>query len=260
MAKRRGDDEPEGASEDGTPSSVGLSVIRAAEVPLAVIFRRGPTKQVRMIRWDMRTDDFQRGQWLAGRVYPMRCDVSADGKYVIYAGMRRGDEWRAIAKLPYFTPLAVWDGPNAGGWASTTDLALPSWVVATWPPHRANRDGWAPAGEEAAPFRDTKPHATLPALSLQRRDATPVMDGYASWTDRHSHVFQLFDHRSDVFYDLGTADWADWHPSGDVAIARDGAITRIPIVKRAPGTHRVIADFSGETFERIKPPADATRW
>ena len=257
MAEARDGDEE--SRDDGTPSSVGLSVIRAADVPIAVLFRRGPTKQVRMIRWDMRTDAFQRGQWLAGHVYAYRCDVSADGKYVIYAGMRRGDEWRAIAKLPYFTPLAVWDGPNAGGWASSTDGALPSWVVPGWPPHLANRDGWAPVEPGAAPFRDTKSHPMLPALSLRRRDATP-MDGYASWTDRHSHVFRVFDHRGDFDHDLGTADWADWHPSGDVAIARDGTISRIPILKRTPGPPRVIADFVGETFEKLAPPADATRW
>ncbi len=247
--------------DEGTPASVGLSVIRARDVPIALIFRRGPTKQVRMVRWDMRRDDFLRGQWLAGRVYPYASEISPDGTYVDYQGMRRGTTWRAITKLPYFTPLAVW---GATGWESSTEDPLPSWlpyeaVHRMWPRGGAPRDGFEPT-EDAAPFRLRSVHRTVDGMELQRRDAIPVLDGYASWTDRHSFVYQVFDRRSEAAFDLGTADWAEWHPSGDVAIARDGMISRIPITRRALGEARVIADFTGETFEKMPPPPDATRW
>ncbi len=245
-------------ADDDEPAQVGLSILRARDVDVAVILRRGPTKQVRMIRWDMRRDDFVRGQWVAARIYAYASRITPDGKYVDYSGMRRGDTWRAVARPPYFTPLAVWGGITGqpGGWQSTTDAALPSWLVPSW--RVENRNDWVAA--EDAPFRERIPHATIRDLDLQRRAATPVMDGYASWTDRHSHVFRLFDRRAEAAHDLGTADWADWHPSGDLAIARDGLITRIPIERRAPGSSRVIADFTGDTFEKLPPPPDATRW
>ena len=61
------------------------------DAQVAVVFRRGPTKQVRMILWRLDSDELERGQWLAGRIYPERCDISPDGRLVIYFGMRRGD-------------------------------------------------------------------------------------------------------------------------------------------------------------------------
>jgi hypothetical protein len=253
------DPEPERPAHFQTPE-VGLSVLRARDVEIAAILRRGPTKQVRMIRWDMRRDELQRGQWVAARIYAYASRITPDGKYVDYHGIRRGDTWRAIAKPPYFTPLAVWGGINGqpGGWESPTGAPLPAWLTPGW--RVENRNDWVAAGEEAAPFRERIPHPAFRELELQRRDATPVMDGYASWTDRHSEVFRIFDLRSETAHDLGTADWADWHPSGDLAIARDGTISRIPIVQRVPGEPRVIADFNGETFEKLPPPKAATIW
>lgn len=246
--------------DDDLPQSplVGLSVLRARDVDVAVIFRRGPTKQVRMVRWDLRRDDFLRGQWMAARVYAYASRITPDGKYVDYSGMRRGDTWRAVAKPPYFTPLAVWGANGQPGWQPTTEAPLPAWLVPSW--RVENRNDWVAADHGAAPFRERAPHPALPGLDLQRRPATPVMDGYASWTDRHAYVVRIFDHRGEAGYDLGTADWADWHPSGDLAIARDGLISRIPIVRRAPGDARVIADFNGEVFEKLPPPNDATIW
>lgn len=241
------------------PPLVGLWVIRARDVPIAVVFRRGPTKYVRMVRWDMRHDDFERGQWVAARIYADGSRITPDAKYVDYNGIRRGDTWRAVAKPPYFTPLAVWGGPTLelpAGWRSTTDAPVPAWLVPDWRPE--NRNDWVACSDP--PFALRTPHPTISELDLQRRDATPVHDGYTSWTDRHAYVVRLYDRRSEAEYELGTADWVDWHPSGDIAIARDGVIARIPIERRAPGESRAIADFNGETFEKLPPPPDATRW
>ena len=119
--------------DEGTPASVGLSVIRARDVPIALIFRRGPTKQVRMVRWDMRRDDFLRGQWLAGRVYPYASEISPDGTYVDYQGMRRGTTWRAITKLPYLiTARSILSSSSAASasWALfRISIRLPSWPI-----------------------------------------------------------------------------------------------------------------------------------
>ncbi len=265
MAKRRDveaavDNEDDDVADDQRHNqipTVGLWILRASAAPIAVIFRRGPTKQVRLVRWDLRTDDFQRGQWMAARAYADRSRISPDGVYVDYVGIRRGNEWRAIAKVPYFTPLAV---REPTGWVSPTSTALPPWLLRSgqlWP--QEPLDGWQPVAEPGA-YPLHKPHPTIPDLVLQRRDARPVMDGYASWTDRHAYDYRLFDARGDVEHDLGTADWGDWHPSGDLAVAREGLITRIPMLRRAPGEARVIADFNGETFEKLPPPPRALVW
>ena len=48
----------------------------------AVVFRRGPSSCVAVIGWDLGKDTFMVGQWLRGRIYPFRCDLSPDGKYL----------------------------------------------------------------------------------------------------------------------------------------------------------------------------------
>ncbi len=61
-----------------------LHVILAREAPKAVVFRRGPSGQVCTLGWDLETDTFTLGQWLKGRIYEYRSDLSPDGEHMIY--------------------------------------------------------------------------------------------------------------------------------------------------------------------------------
>ncbi len=56
--------------------AVRLSVLLARDAPCAVVFRRGPSKQVLLCLWRTDTDEVIEGQWLKGRVYEHRCDLS----------------------------------------------------------------------------------------------------------------------------------------------------------------------------------------
>jgi hypothetical protein len=74
-----------------TPASTRLHAIVARDVRRAVVFRRGPSKQVRMLLWDLKTDEIMGGQWLSGRIYDGRCGLSPDGKLLVYfAGKLQG--------------------------------------------------------------------------------------------------------------------------------------------------------------------------
>jgi len=92
-----------------------LHVVMAREANKAVIVRRGPSRWVRLILWHTDTDEFEGGQWLRGRIYGERCDLSPDGSLFLYfatqhhkyAGGYRGT-WTAISKPPYLTALALW--------------------------------------------------------------------------------------------------------------------------------------------------------
>lgn len=98
-------------------SSVRLYVILARKAPLAVVFRRGPSKQVLLVLWHTDTDQFVEGQWLKGRIYERRCDLSPSGKRLIYFAARyRGpyETWTAISKPPFLTALALW--PKGDSW------------------------------------------------------------------------------------------------------------------------------------------------
>lgn len=101
-----------------------LHVLLAREVDYAVVIRRGPSKHVCTVGWDMKTNEFALGQWLKGRIYERRSDLSPDGKYMIYFAMNgkwnsiAKGSWTAISKAPYLKAMCLWpkgDCWNGGG-------------------------------------------------------------------------------------------------------------------------------------------------
>lgn len=99
-------------------SHARLFVLIAHEAPVGVIFRRGPSGQVLLIKWDLDRDTFELGQWLKGRVYERRCDLSPDGELLLYfaSDQRRAmSSWTAISRPPYFTALSLWPKCNTFG-------------------------------------------------------------------------------------------------------------------------------------------------
>ena len=100
-----------------------MFVLLARKAPVAVVFRRGPSKHVLLVRWNLSDDSFEAGQWLKGRVYERRCDVSEDGERLIYfaANYRARDAqrtWTAVSRPPDFTALALW--PKGDAWGGRT--------------------------------------------------------------------------------------------------------------------------------------------
>jgi hypothetical protein len=95
-----------------------LFALIARDARVGVVFRRGPTKQVLLIRWDLAADSFEAGQWLKGRVYERRCDLSPSGDRLVYfAATHRPplQTWTAISRPPYFTAVALWPKGDAWG-------------------------------------------------------------------------------------------------------------------------------------------------
>ena len=117
------------ADEDFAPRLHGL-LARSADT--AVIIRRGPSTRVATFSWDRRTNEVQLGQWLKGRIYERRSDLTPDGKHLIYFavnGQRRNEtrgSWTAISRAPYLHALDLhakgdcWEGgglfPNSGSY------------------------------------------------------------------------------------------------------------------------------------------------
>lgn len=131
----------------------------AREAPVGVIFRRGPSRWVQLIRWNTETDEFEPGQWLKGRVYERRCDLSPDGRLLGYFALApRGDtySYTAISRPPYFTALAIWfkeDCWSGGGLFESNHefLINNSGAMHKTPleiPHLTVRDAALPIGED----------------------------------------------------------------------------------------------------------------
>lgn len=95
-------------------SPARLHAVFAKDKPYAVVFRRGPSKQVCTLLWDRKNDTFKLGQWLKGRIYERRADLSPDGKYLIYFAMngkwdsKTGGSWTAISKAPWLKAIELY--------------------------------------------------------------------------------------------------------------------------------------------------------
>ena len=116
------------------PKNVRLYAILARDSSRAVLFRRGPSKQVLLVNWDTATDTIEEGQWFKGRIYERRCDLSPCGEFLLYfaASQRRPHySWTAISRPPYFTALALWPKGDAWGggghFASRDHILLNHW-------------------------------------------------------------------------------------------------------------------------------------
>jgi hypothetical protein len=101
-----------------------LALLRAARAPVALILRRGPSRWVEAIRWDLTSDRFERGHWFHGRIYDGRSDLSPDGELFVYfasqfTGRTVNDPdytyaWTAVSRVPWLTALALW--PKGDCW------------------------------------------------------------------------------------------------------------------------------------------------
>lgn len=81
---------------------------------MGVVFRRGPSKQVCSFLWERDTDTFSLGQWLNGRIYERRADISPDGRLLIYFAMNgrwqteTGGSWTAISRAPWLKAISLY--------------------------------------------------------------------------------------------------------------------------------------------------------
>jgi hypothetical protein len=164
-----------------------LHVLLARRAPLAIVLRRGPSKSVAAIAWDRRADRFTVGQWLRGRIYERRSDLSPDGKHLIYFAMNGKwsspalGAWTAVSRAPYLRAVALYakgdcwhggglfvdnrhywlnDGYGHKSLTTTTEVHradrsayVPTWGGECWGVYflRLERDGWTPRPELAPP-------------------------------------------------------------------------------------------------------------
>lgn len=101
-----------------------LHVLLSRTARTGVVIRRGPSKVMCTVGWNRADDTFAMGQWLRGRIYERRADLSPDGKHLIYFAMNgrwksetRG-AWTAVSRAPYLKALvllAKGDCWNGGG-------------------------------------------------------------------------------------------------------------------------------------------------
>jgi hypothetical protein len=101
------------------PKSTARLFVAYSENPKrTLVLRRGPSRQVATFNWDRTTDKFTLGQWLKGKIYWHRADISPDGKHWIYLALGRGGQtYTVVAKTPFLKALDYhpWMGTWGGG-------------------------------------------------------------------------------------------------------------------------------------------------
>ena len=149
--------------------SVRLYAILARKAPLAVVFRRGPTRQVLLVQWRTDTDEFYEGQWIKGRIYERRCDLSPSGKRLIYFAANYKTpyfSWTAISKPPYLAAVALW--PKGDGWGGGGLFAKEKEILLN---HRKNEMALAD-GFRLPQFVKVDPFGTRPGWG----EDSPIID------------------------------------------------------------------------------------
>jgi hypothetical protein len=102
--------------------------IPAGEAPVVAVRQRDPSARCRTGRRELEPPAYEPGSWVHGTLYPQRCDLSPDGRWLAYfvhkaaAAWGPGGTYPAISRLPWLRALAAWGTdpapapPEAGDW------------------------------------------------------------------------------------------------------------------------------------------------
>jgi hypothetical protein len=100
-----------------SPRVFGIPATRA---PVVAVLRRGPSEWSHVGRWDVARGVYEPGAWIRANLYPQRCDLSPDGRWLVYFTLKGRATWRAgstyvaISRLPWLRALAAW--ATCGTW------------------------------------------------------------------------------------------------------------------------------------------------
>lgn len=277
-----------GRLKPAVPARVHILLARAA--PTAVVVRRGPSKQVCMLGWNRDNDRIEIGQWLRGRIYELRCDLSPDGRHLIYFAMNgrwrspSKGSWSAISRAPYLKALAFWpkgDCWNGGGlFVSDRDY----WLNDAFGRHQLQRDDTRLRRVEAPPMAHCLgecPDIYYPRLERDGWAMTPVSpdDGnqrtvfdkplpFDHWVLRKIAVagfhrrpgrgcyydqHALWNRRDERLIELPEWEWAELDRHRLVWVEA-GRLMTAPLDKSGLGEPRLIYDFNPLSWQSLHAP------
>lgn len=277
------------AQHTGPAPNVSLKVLFAAQEDKAVILRRGPQEHFHLIAWDLKSDTFERGQWLRGRV--RLSDLSPDGARLLYwAAQYHRPRTRPTASV-YYQPappaLTSRRGrrriPNyvreqeASAPLARAEESFSTWTAVSKPPYFTALAVWPSLGtwSGGGRFDDDGGMAVaefgLEPIANAGPSDVPVRPLPTRTEFKRSGRFGSIDadaEHADVALALSAmgakcVHWVDLDPRTGVSFAYDGRVYR-SCMAAAPediaSQGELIADFSGLTFERVEAPRSALQW
>ena len=267
-----------------------LHVLLASRASSAVVLRRGPSNAVCSVLWNRANDRFRLGQWLRGRIYERRSDISPDGRHMIYfaRGGKRAVEtrgsWTAISRVPYLHAVTLFGKGDCwcGGGLFTSDstywlndgcghfLVRDSREVSRdlrFKPRgryggecpgvyyvKLQRDGWT--------LRDTLSAGYFDALAVFEK---PVPPGWILRKYAHAETgapagkgcywdeHELEHPASGIRIPLPDWEWADWDRAR-LVWARNGCLHAGTLSGGGLQDERTLFDFNSMKFEALAAP------
>jgi hypothetical protein len=259
----------------------------AREAKVGVVLRRGPSKSVCSVLWNRRTDEFKAAQWLRGRIYERRSDISADGRFLIYFAMngRWGSatqgSWTAVSKVPWLKAIVLlskgdcWHGGglftsereywlNDGyGHRVMKDIAMPRRDYNYRPKGnyggeclgvyfvRLQRDGWVlkPSVSDMDLTIFEKPLSHGWILRKYAHAQTGAPPGKGCYWDEHELEHSASGNRMDG----AKWEWADC--DGKMLVwAEGGCLFRATVKASGLGDQKLLKDFNEMKFEALPAP------
>lgn len=263
-----------------------LDVLLAPKARKAVVLRRGPTRFVCTVGWNLSNDSFELGQWLKGRIHAAHCDLSPDGEYFLYYVMKAQttlDEWHwtAISRAPFLKAIGRWKewggSPGGGLFLSETKYRLSNLrdvysecTELTQDPNepeddfsrdwrkiyfrRLLRDGWTiekkiNQGTHYDTYTFMKP---IDAQKLLKN----TIDGFANiglGRGACSGSFQFVNFGTGEVQLHPNWEWADVD-GGRLLWAEGGKIFSADVEPQGLGPAKMLYDFNDITFQKIEAP------
>jgi hypothetical protein len=257
-----------------------IHLLPAKKAPIVCIIRRKPSKCFHVIKWNTSTDEMEHGSWFHGKLYPLRCDVSFDGQWMVYLAMGAGgNTWNGICNPPWLK--TVCDAPNMGTWGGggywkrQDSLLMSSWEPKTAPPGlpfrigpnrsrygedqgvlypRLERDGWRRAGEFGEERRLANPKKLMvvcendPGWFWKPTSTHPTLRVYYRGYLDHGYTFEFALDEHPGLLDR-SVEWATWDSLGQLVFARAGRVARYGLEDFAYGRPSFEQDL-----EALAPP------
>jgi len=160
-----------------------LHVITARNDSAALVLRRGPSNVVASVGWDRASQVFQTGQWLKGRIYEHRSDLSPDGRHLIYFAGKGGTHWwTAVSRAPFLRAIVFM--PQSSTWFGGGAFAQAGevWLNGGGALADDARDSLRPADGHAFPHSTDGFHmgGLYPAMTQARGWRIVAGDGYGT--------------------------------------------------------------------------------
>lgn len=277
-----------------------LSLLAASRAPVALILRRGPSKWVEAIRWDLRKDEFERGEWFYGRIYEERSDLSPNGELFVYLAAQYSREsgkevWTGVSRPPWFIPLALWpkDHTYYGGGLFVDDDRLllnhpPDDAVARsgrepdghlrvepnpkahaeyvyW--HRLARDGWEVRQDLVIEhlYNEGRYLTHTPEERVKRRpvDGMPliILTQRVQGADyAFRREFRVEGATNEIELPPGPLDWLDWDSERRLIALSGGRVWAATVDENRVSRFAELLDLREDQPEGRTPPPWVAEW